>query len=233
MRQQNRATRRKSLKNQEPEKVLYESKERYKPLKPLNQEQYGCIQTIRSHDLTLILGKPGAGKTAVACGVAAEYLSKGLIETIVLIRSIQGVGKSGGSLPGTSEEKCSPYASTMMGELNAFIDVKSCSKEGKIIFVPLEFIRGSTLKHSFVIIDEAQNMTKKELKVALSRFGYGSKFVVLADLEQSDLPPGDSESTARILDNLMALSERNDRIGFIELFENVRHPIIDALMTIF
>jgi phosphate starvation-inducible protein PhoH and related proteins len=169
-----------------------------------NQERY--IKTIKNKDLTFGIGPAGSGKTYIAGALAAQALQSGEAEQIIITRPAVEAGESLGFLPGELDEKYQPFIAAFMGVLNERLgksQVEYMLKSGKIIASPLAYMRGLTFKDAFVIMDEAQNATPKQMQLFLTRIGVGAKVVVNGDLDQTDIngPSG--------------LQDAIDRVGFI------------------
>ena len=161
---------------------------------PRTAGQASFAASIRANSLTFGTGVYGVGKTAVACGVAAELIAKKLITDVVAIRPMVESGPKMGFLPGEIDDKIDPWFSVIRGELCKFIgtsEVERRIKRGRIRFEPIAFMRGKTYDHTLIILDEAQNTTPTEMELCLSRAGEGTKYVVTGDdRRQVDLKPG-------------------------------------------
>jgi phosphate starvation-inducible PhoH-like protein len=160
------------------------------PLKPKTANQQNYFNNIDECTLTLCNGPAGTGKTYMACGIAIQQLFAGKFKKIVLTRPIVECGSNLGILPGGIDEKTDPYMAPMFDSLGDFIDHNVLTKlkdDGYIEVCPLETMRGRSFKNTFMILDEAQNTTKKQLKMFLTRIGIESKVVVCGDTTQSDL----------------------------------------------
>ena len=156
-----------------------------------NQSAY--IQALERVDLVFGLGPAGTGKTYLAVAYAAQCLERGLVERIVLSRPAVEAGERLGFLPGDMREKVDPYLRPLYDALYDVLPPAKVERDlatGVIEIAPLAFMRGRTLAHSFVILDEAQNTTSMQMKMFLTRIGEGSKMVVTGDPSQIDLPPG-------------------------------------------
>ncbi len=175
--------------------TIYERKVRKLIAKTEGQQLY--MDCIDASDITFCLGPAGSGKTHVAVGKAVEFIRANLIDAdplykkrIILVRPLIEVGKTMGYLPGTLEEKMNPYLRPLFDELSLFFsasEIKLLQKEDRIEIASLEHMRGRTLRNAIVILDEAQNATKEQMKMFLTRLGKGSKLIVNGDSEQSDL----------------------------------------------
>ena len=190
-----------------------------------NQIEY--IRSIVANDIILCSGPPGSGKTHIAVGAAVKALRAGAVEKIILTRPVVEVGNSIGYLPGDIEDKVGPYLIPLFDELDYYVEHKHVSKlmaEGRIEICPLSMMRGRTFVNTCVILDEAQNALRGELRMFLTRIGPESKLVLTGDLMQSDLPVRVQGGFRECLEKL----EGVDGIKIISLNENdiVRHPLI-------
>lgn len=151
------------------------------------QKEY--LRQIEKYDLCFLTGAAGTGKTYIACSSALHFLEKQKIEKIIITRPLVATEEVG-FLPGTLEEKISPFMDPIIGILSEIYDKKTIKKMievGEIEAVPLAYMRGRTFRDSFVILDEAQNITKVQMSMFLTRFGVNTKACVVGDLKQSDL----------------------------------------------
>lgn len=165
------------------------------PIKILNDEQANFINAIDNHDITFGTGPSGTGKTFLSVACAVDALRKKTCKKIILVRPAIEAGEKIGYLPGDMTEKINPYLQPLYDALYEIMGTEQVDKllQNKTIEINLlAFMRGRTFKHSFVIIDEAQNCTKSQLKMALTRLGYKSKMVIVGDASQSDLNDGES-----------------------------------------
>ena len=159
--------------------------------KSINQNYF--ISSMLSKELVFGIGPAGTGKTYLAIAVAVSLFSQGLVEKIVLTRPAVEAGERLGFLPGDMKEKVDPYMQPLYDALNDFLPGKVVSKmyeKGSIEIAPLAFMRGRTLKDSFIILDEGQNASPSQMKMFLTRLGIGSRMVVTGDITQIDLPRG-------------------------------------------
>jgi len=165
--------------------------EKGKPIKPMTLGQKEYLETIKSKDLTLAVGPAGTGKTYLAVAMAVKALRNEEVSRIILTRPAVEAGESLGFLPGDMKEKVDPYLRPLF---DALFDILGADKFEKymdrdiIEVAPLAFMRGRTLNYAFIILDEAQNTTKEQMKMFLTRLGVGSKIVVTGDITQIDLP---------------------------------------------
>lgn len=197
-----------------------------------NHDKY--IETIRNNRVTLCSGKAGTGKTFIAMGIAAELLMKGEVKKIIISRPIVNCGvKNFGALPGDIDDKTAPYMFPVYDALEQFLDesqVESLIESGRIQVCPLEYMRGSSFRNSFIVLDEAQNADKKQLKMFLTRFTSTCKVVLTGDSEQSDLVAkfGDFNPFALA----MARLDKNiENIGIVRLTKDdiVRDELIKKI----
>ena len=198
--------------------------------KTFKQKQY--IKAIQKHDITFAIGPAGTGKTFLAAVLAVKALLNDECERIILTRPAVEAGEKLGFLPGDLQEKVNPFLRPLYDALYEFIDaekIPDLMERGKIEVAPLAYMRGRTLSNAFVIVDEAQNTTPAQLKMVLTRLGFGSKMVVTGDITQTDLP-SDRDSglviSRRILRNV-------EGIAFCELTQAdvVRHPLVQKIVA--
>lgn len=164
-----------------------------KAIRPKTAGQKRFIDSIRENTITFGLGPAGTGKTFLTCAMAVAALQRKEIGRIVLTRPIVEAGESLGFLPGTMMEKVDPYIRPLYDALFDMMDAAKASRlidDGTIEITPLAFMRGRTFNDSFVILDEAQNTTPEQMKMFLTRLGFGSKMVITGDESQSDSPRG-------------------------------------------
>ncbi len=205
---------------------------RRKPIAPKTPAQRAYIQAIKSHDLTFGIGPAGTGKTYLAMAMAAAALVQRRVKRIVLTRPAVEAGERLGFLPGDLAEKVNPYLRPLYDALNDMLDydrIKLMRERGEIEVAPLAFMRGRTLNDAFVILDEAQNATTDQMKMFLTRLGYGSTAVVTGDMTQSDLPRGSRSGLRQARDILGNVKG----IGFAEFtdVDVVRHPLVQRIVV--
>jgi phosphate starvation-inducible PhoH-like protein len=194
-----------------------------------NQTEY--LANIRSHDLTFGIGPAGTGKTYLAVACAVESLQSERVRRIVLVRPAVEAGERLGFLPGDLSQKVDPYLRPMYDALYEMLGFERVAKliERNVIEVaPLAFMRGRSLNDSFVILDEAQNTTNEQMKMFLTRIGFGSKAVVTGDITQVDLPNAKQSGLRTVIDILrgvhgIAFSMFNSR-------DVVRHPLVQRIV---
>lgn len=214
------------------EEIIHTEAEKYRSVSALNQEQKDLIKAIHQNDLVVISGLPGSGKSHICSGMAAEYLSRGLVDKIVLTRVCVGP-ENLGFLPGLLEDKIGPYLQPLLIELSNFLNVKQEISKGRIEILPIAYMRGRTLQNSFVILDEAENATTHQLKMFLTRIGENSKFVVNGDASQSDLDDRHKHDFANLIIKLPTIATPENKIKIVELKQSVRHPLVQIILTIF
>jgi phosphate starvation-inducible protein PhoH and related proteins len=174
--------------------------------------QSDYIRALDRHDLVFGIGPAGTGKTYLAVAQAASYLERGLVERIVLSRPAVEAGERLGFLPGDMRDKVDPYLRPLYDALYDVLPPEKVEKDletGTIEIAPLAFMRGRTLAHSFVILDEAQNTTSMQMKMFLTRHGEGSRMVITGDPSQIDLPPGQKsglDEAVRLLENIEGIA---------------------------
>lgn len=172
----------------------------------LTEAQGQYYLTLKSKQVTFAIGPAGTGKSHVACARACELLDSKTIDQIIVTRPIQGVGEEMGFLPGDVYEKTAPYFAPIrqiLQQLLGYGREEMLEKAERIKFVPLQFIRGLTFDRSFMLLDEAQNCTKDQMKAFLTRIGHGSIVAVDGDLDQSDVSGrnGLADAIKRFKDN--------------------------------
>ena len=205
---------------------------RRKALKPKTKNQEDYVMAISSNEVCFCTGPAGTGKTAVAVGLACDYLLDKRVEKIIVTRPVIESGRGLGFLPGTFEEKIHPYLVPVLEEMQYRLNsnrVQAYREDGKIEVVPLEYMRGRNFHNCFMILDEAQNTTHEQIKMFITRIGRKSKAVVNGDIEQSDLPP----SARGALENCLDKLEDTNLVGIVELTEDdiVRNRIISAILS--
>jgi phosphate starvation-inducible PhoH-like protein len=185
------------------------------------QAQY--LQAMRSFDITFCIGPAGTGKTYLAVAAAVDALERDAVKRIVLTRPAVEAGEKLGFLPGDLAQKVDPYLRPLydaLYDLMGYERVMKSFERGAIEIAPLAFMRGRTLNHSFVILDEAQNTTPEQMKMFLTRIGFGSRAVVTGDVTQVDLAKGQASGLA---DARGAMTEfRSEDV--------VRHPLVQAIV---
>jgi phosphate starvation-inducible PhoH-like protein len=195
----------------------------------VNQRSY--VQNLRTRDLCFGIGPAGTGKTYLAVACAVEALDKEQVRRIVLVRPAVEAGERLGFLPGDLSQKVDPYLRPMYDALYEMIGYDRVARliERNVIEVaPLAFMRGRSLNESFVILDEAQNTTAEQMKMFLTRMGFGSKAVVTGDVTQVDLPSHQKsglKQVSDILDNISGVA-----FNYFESGDVVRHPLVQKIV---
>ena len=210
------------------EVIITQKRRQIVPKSPAQREY---VSAIRHFDMTFGIGPAGTGKTYLAMAVATSYLLAKKVKRIILTRPAVEAGERLGFLPGDLAEKVNPYLRPLYDALNDMIDfdkVEQLRQRGQIEVAPLAFMRGRTLNDAFVILDEAQNATSEQMRMFLTRLGFGSKAVITGDVTQTDLPPG-SKSGLREAHELLS---NIDGIAF-QMFTHadvVRHPLVQKIV---
>ncbi len=194
-----------------------------------HQRQY--LAHIRSHDLTFGIGPAGTGKTYLAVACAVESLQAEAIRRVVLVRPAVEAGERLGFLPGDLTQKVDPYLRPMydaLYEMLGFDRVSRFIERNVIEVAPLAFMRGRSLNDSFIILDEAQNTTVEQMKMFLTRIGFGSKAVVTGDVTQTDLPPGRQSGLSHVIDVLRGVE--GVAFTFFDARDVVRHALVQRIV---
>jgi phosphate starvation-inducible PhoH-like protein len=197
--------------------------------KTANQKRY--VDAIEDHTITFGIGPAGTGKTYLAMAMAVAALQAKKINRIILTRPAVEAGENLGFLPGTLSEKIDPYLRPLFDALHDMIDIDTIPRlmqSGIIEVAPLAYMRGRTLNDAFVILDEAQNTTPEQMKMFLTRLGFGSKMVITGDVTQIDLPNSQKSGLKVVRDILQEI----DDIAFLELTAEdvVRHRLIGDIV---
>ena len=209
--------------------VIHPAKHKKVMPRSLNQLRY--LKAIEANDIVLGVGPAGTGKTylAVAAAIAAYHQKK--VNRIILARPAVEAGEKLGFLPGDLQEKIDPYLRPLYDALHDVMDAEKVTRlieRGTIEIAPIAFMRGRTLNGSFIIMDEAQNTTSEQMKMFLTRIGFGSKAVVTGDITQIDLPSGKTSGLVESIDVLRGING----IGFVTFDDTdvVRHPLVQAII---
>ncbi len=223
----------KQKKKAQPVTTVYDtSKKPSKPeLKAKTPNQQVYIDAINTNKIIFCSGVAGTGKTKIAVSLGVEALMEDKYDRIIVTRPIRQVGPEMGHLPGSHEEKLSPYLYPIFEELKYYLtyeEILEWKKAGRIQIFPLAFMRGATFLNSFVIADECQNMTKDELIMLITRFGYGSKMIINGDPNQSDLRKYHQGAFIECMDMLKDIED----VGVVKLtsLDVVREPIVSRII---
>ena len=198
--------------------------------KTVNQKHY--VDSIRNHTITFGIGPAGTGKTFLAVAMAAAALSRGDVSRIILTRPAVEAGERLGFLPGDIQAKVDPYLRPLFDALYDMLDPEKVNQHfdrGTIEVAPLAFMRGRSLNDSFVILDEAQNTSPEQMKMFLTRLGFGSKFVVTGDITQIDLERGSKSGLVEV----GKILDRVQDISFIRFGgeDVVRHKLVQRIVA--
>ena len=194
-----------------------------------NQHVY--LRNILDHDITLAIGPAGTGKTFLAVACAVDALERSAVQRIILTRPAVEAGERLGFLPGDLAQKVDPYLRPLYDALYDLMGIDKVSRafeKGTIEVAPLAFMRGRTLNHAFVILDEAQNTTPEQMKMFLTRIGFGSKCVVTGDVSQIDLPRGTDSGlidAERVLRRVRGIATTHFTSADV-----VRHPLVARIV---
>ena len=202
-----------------------------KLIKAQTYNQRRMVSEIKDNDVLFAIGPAGTGKTYTSVALAVKYLKNKKVKRIILVRPAIEVGENLGFLPGDLKEKLDPY---MQPIYNALFDMLPISKlneyleDGTIQIAPLAFMRGRTLDHAFVILDEGQNTTQHQMKMFLTRMGKSAKFIITGDQTQIDLPAKQSSG----LIHAQAILKDIDDISFITLDSKdiIRHKLVKQII---
>jgi phosphate starvation-inducible PhoH-like protein len=205
---------------------------RRRDVRARGEHQAAYAHAMRETDLTFGVGPAGTGKTYLAVAAAVEALTTDVVRRLILVRPAVEAGERLGFLPGDLTQKVDPYLRPMY---DALYEMLGFERVGKLIdrhiieVAPLAFMRGRTLNESFVILDEAQNTTPEQMKMFLTRIGFGSRAVVTGDLTQTDLPPGREsglKQAVRVLADVPGIS-----FVHFDARDVVRHPLVQKIVT--
>jgi len=202
-----------------------------KAITPRNPSQQKYVEAIHKNDILISIGPAGTGKTYLAMAMAMAAFSKGDVKKIILTRPAVEAGETLGFLPGDLAQKINPYLRPLYDALYDMMDfekARTLIEQDTIEIAPLAFMRGRTLNNAFIILDEAQNSTSEQMKMFLTRIGYGSKAIVTGDITQVDLPTGKKSGlieAKKILTHIKG-------IEFIYFSKNdvVRHKLVSSII---
>ncbi len=197
--------------------------------KTVNQRRY--LDAIEDHDIVFGIGPAGTGKTYLAMAQAVSYLLAKKVSRIILARPAVEAGEKLGFLPGDLQEKVNPYLRPLYDALYDMMEIEKAERlieRGTIEVAPIAFMRGRTLNDAFVILDEAQNTTAEQMKMFLTRLGFGSKAVITGDITQIDLPMGRASG----LVEAMHVVGHIDGVAFVYFDDRdvVRHKLVQAIV---
>ena len=202
-----------------------------KTITPRNRKQAEYLNSIDTSDLTFAVGPAGTGKTYLAVAKAIEYFERGEVQRLVFVRPAVEAGEKLGFLPGDLVEKVLPYLRPIYDALYEMLGFKEAQKliQSDVIEVlPLAFMRGRTINEAFIILDEAQNTTIMQMKMFLTRIGFGSKTVVTGDMTQVDLPKGTESGLSHAVDLLQTVD--GIEVHTFSSQEVVRHPLVAKII---
>ena len=208
-----------------------EIKTRKKTVGPRTEAQKAYVKSLLTHELSFGIGPAGTGKTYLAVAVAVSKFMTGEVDRIIFSRPAVEAGEKLGYLPGDMKEKVDPYMQPLYDALNDFLPSKQLSRyieEKRIEIAPLAFMRGRTLSHAYVVLDEAQNTTSIQMKMFLTRLGEGSRMVITGDVSQIDLPRGVTSGLSeaqRLLSNLADVD-----FSYFTAKDVVRHSLVAAII---
>lgn len=211
------------------EKILVNDQGKSIYPKTFNQKYY--IKAIESYDLTFGVGPAGTGKTYLAVAAAVRELKQGKVKKLILTRPVVEAGESLGFLPGDLKEKVDPYLVPLYDALYEMLGVQTTMQlleKGVIEIAPLAYMRGRTLENACVILDEAQNTTKSQMKMFLTRLGFSSKMIVTGDPSQTDLKNHKENG----LNEVLTILDHMDDIKIItfDKLDVVRHPLVQHIL---
>ena len=198
--------------------------------KTFKQKQY--VKAMQTHDITFGIGPAGTGKTFLAAVLAVKALLGDECERIILTRPAVEAGEKLGFLPGDLQQKVNPFLRPLYDALYQFIEaekIPDLMERGKIEVAPLAYMRGRTLDNAFVIVDEAQNTTPAQLKMVLTRLGFGSKMIVTGDITQTDLPK--QQQSGLIVASKILKSVDGIAFCYLTQADVVRHPLVQKIVA--
>ncbi len=216
---------------EEPEKEVA-IKTKFGLIKGRGQNQQNYLKKIQSHDINFGVGPAGTGKTYLAVACAIDALLKEQVRKIILVRPAVEAGEKLGFLPGDMAQKVDPYLRPLydaLYEMLGFERVEKMLEKGMIEVAPLAFMRGRTLNDAFIILDEAQNTTTEQIKMFLTRVGFGSTAVITGDITQIDLPSAKMSGLTHVLEVLKDIEGIS--FTFFAVRDVVRHPLVQRIVS--
>ena len=208
-----------------------EIRTRKKTVEPRTNAQKAFVSSLLKNELVFGIGPAGTGKTYLAVAAAVSKFINGEVDRIILSRPAVEAGEKLGYLPGDMKDKVDPYMQPLYDALNDFLPGKQLSKlieEKRIEIAPLAFMRGRTLSHSFVVLDEAQNASSMQMKMFLTRLGEGSRMAITGDKSQIDLPKGATSGLVEA-ERLLSL-EQKISFNYFSARDVVRHPLVASII---
>ncbi|MEW8972663.1 MAG: PhoH family protein [Tissierellaceae bacterium] len=202
-----------------------------KSIKPKTLGQKRYIDAIKENDIVFGIGPAGTGKTYLAMAMAVQAFKNKQVNRIILTRPAVEAGESLGFLPGDLQEKVDPYLRPVYDALFEILGSDNYVRymeKGLIEVAPLAYMRGRTLDSAYIILDEAQNTTNEQMKMFLTRLGFGSKAIITGDITQVDLPKGKQSglrTVSKILDNVKGIE-----MVYLSKFDIVRHPLVQRII---
>jgi phosphate starvation-inducible PhoH-like protein len=215
---------------QENERIVIHTAAR--TIQPRSQNQYIYVNNILTHDINFGIGPSGTGKTYLAVAAAVSALETDKVRRIVLVRPAVEAGEKLGFLPGDMADKVDPYLRPLYDALYEMLGTERTLKyieQNVIEIAPLAFMRGRSLNDAFIILDESQNTTKEQMKMFLTRIGFGSKVVVTGDITQVDLPKDTESGLRHIIQVLKDIDEIS--FTFFQAHDVVRHPLVQLIIN--
>jgi phosphate starvation-inducible PhoH-like protein len=219
-----------ALKDLYSERIQTSGKKNNVVPKTVGQKKY--VEAIRAHDLSFGIGPAGTGKTYLAMAMAVAALREEKVSRIILTRPAVEAGEALGFLPGDLYEKIDPYLRPLLDALHDMMpaeDIQKNRERGIIEIAPLAYMRGRTLNHAFIILDEAQNSTAEQMFMFLTRLGYSSKAVITGDITQIDLPPNKKSGLVEAKQALRSV----EGVAVVEFTKRdvVRHPLVQRIIS--